>query len=296
MSVQTIDLSGRLAGAPISWGVCEVPGWGYQLSVERVLGEMRELGLTATEFGPDGFLPDAPADKAAVLKDAGLHAVGAFVPAVLHEPAHNPAPGVQRALDGLVAAHASTLVLAAATGVEGYDTRPELNESGWEALLANVDHLARLAADAGLSACLHPHIGTMIETRDEVMRLLDGATIPICLDTGHLLVGGTDPVQLADEAPNRVAHVHLKDVDLKIARQVRSGTLAYTAAVAAGLYRPLGGGDVDIGGIVSSLERAGYRGWYVLEQDTVLAAETPAGAGPLVDVRASLAYLASVRA
>jgi inosose dehydratase len=50
----------KIAGAPISWGVCEVPGWGYQLGPDRVLTEMREVGLTATELGPEGFLPSQP--------------------------------------------------------------------------------------------------------------------------------------------------------------------------------------------------------------------------------------------
>ena len=69
----------RIAGAPISWGVCEVPGWGYQLTPERVLAEMREVGLSATEFGPDGFLPADPQQMAVVLSAHHLTAVGGFV-------------------------------------------------------------------------------------------------------------------------------------------------------------------------------------------------------------------------
>ena len=74
-------LADRVAGAPISWGVCEVPGWGWQLDSTTVLSQMRELGLVATEFGPDGFLPDEPQARAATLADQGLRAVGGFVPA-----------------------------------------------------------------------------------------------------------------------------------------------------------------------------------------------------------------------
>ena len=77
--------SDKIAGAPISWGVCEVPGWGYQLSVERVLAEMQQVGLAATEFGPDGFLPADPAVMAEVLASRHLTAVGGFTPVVLHE-------------------------------------------------------------------------------------------------------------------------------------------------------------------------------------------------------------------
>ena len=76
----------KIAGAPISWGVCEVPGWGYQLTPERVLNEMREVGLAATEIGPEGFLPGEPDAMARVLADHDLHAVGGFTPLLLHVP------------------------------------------------------------------------------------------------------------------------------------------------------------------------------------------------------------------
>jgi inosose dehydratase len=139
-------------------------------------------------------------------------------------------------------------------------------------------------------ATLHPHVGTLVERPGEVRRVLDGSVIALCLDSGHLLIGGTDPAELAREAAGRVAHAHLKDVDAAWADRVRDGAVSYTEAVAAGLYRPLGQGDVDVAGLVGALREAGYDGWFVLEQDTVLTAE-PAGAGPADDVRTSLAYL-----
>jgi inosose dehydratase len=284
------DLLSRIAGAPISWGVCEVPGWGWQYDAASVLTQMREAGLAATEFGPDGFLPVDPAERAKVLADNGLRAVGGFVPVVLHDPSYDPVPEVERALAGFVATGASTLVLAAATGSDGYDGRPELDERGWSALLGNLDRLAGVAAARGITATLHPHVGTMVENAAEVARVLAGSTIGLCLDTGHLLIGGVDPVALAAEHTGRIRHTHLKDVDAGWAAEVQAGHVTYTDAVRQGLYRPLGAGDVDLAAIVGTLESAGYDGWYVLEQDTVLTAE-PDGTGPLADVRASLDYL-----
>jgi inosose dehydratase len=283
----------RLAGAPISWGVCEVPGWGYQLPPSRVLAEMRDVGLAATEFGPDGFLPAASADKAAVLARYGLTAVGGFVPVVLHDPAADPLPQIAGVLDDFTAAGAGVLVLAAATGLDGYDARPELDETAWRALLANLDAAAAMAAERGILATLHPHVGTMVERPGEVQRVLDGCTAALCLDSGHLLIGGTDPAELARQAPGRVAHAHLKDVDAVWAGRVRRGEVSYTEAVARGMYRPLGQGDVDVAGLVGALRGAGYPGWYVLEQDTILTGE-PGDEGPVGDVRASVAYLRSL--
>jgi len=281
---------GKIAGAPISWGVCEVPGWGYQLTPDRVLAEMTEIGLAATEFGPDGFLPADPAALAEVLAARHLTAVGGFTPVVLHEGSHDPVPAIDRLLDSYDASHANVLVLSAATGRDGYDTRPHLDESGWKTLLGNLDRLTALAAKRGVRAVLHPHVGTMVERGDEVQRVLEGSGISLCLDTGHLLIGGTDPAELTRQAPDRIAHTHFKDVDGTIAAQVRSGRLTYTDGVRRGMYRPLGTGDVDFGAIVASLRGRDYGGWYVLEQDTILTAE-PRDEGPVRDVRASADYL-----
>jgi inosose dehydratase len=286
MHAEVMDRGGKstkIAGAPISWGVCEVPGWGYQLPAERVLREMRDVGLSATEFGPEGFLPADRTERDRLLSGYGLRALGGFVPVVLHADAD-----AERAFDGFVSG--DVLVLAAATGTEGYDTRPELDAAGWRRLLANLDYLDTAAADRGMTAVLHPHVGTMIETGREVERVLDGSSIALCLDTGHLLIGGTDPVALAEQAGHRIAHVHAKDVDSGLARRVRTGELTYTEAVAQHMYRPLGDGDIDFGAVAAALGKHRYDGWWVLEQDTILA-EEPHGEGPVADVRRSADHL-----
>ena len=294
MSTPFID---RVAGAPISWGVCEVPGWGHQLEPAVVLRQMSDIGLAATEFGPEGFLPDAPDAKAELLRSYDLSAVGQFVPVVLHDPGHDPLPEVEAAIPGLVAAGASTVVVAAATGTEGYDDRPVLDDDGWATLLGNLDRITDAADGRGLVATLHPHVGTMVESGEEAERVLAGSRVRLCLDTGHLLIGGGDPVAVARAHPERIAHVHLKDVRLDVAQRVRSGELGYAEAVAAGLYVPLGEGDVDVSAIVTSLEDAGYAGWYVLEQDTVLTGDpATTGVDPADDVEASLRFLEGLAA
>lgn len=283
----------KLAGAPISWGVCEVPGWGFQLTPERVLAEMRDVGMSATELGPEGFLPSDPARLTEMLDSFGLRCVGQFAPVLLHDADHDPLPDIAAPLDALTACGADVLVLAAATGADGYDARPVLDERQWTTLLTNLDLLADAAADRGALAVLHPHVGTMVETRDEVARVLNGSAIRLCLDTGHLLIGGTDPLQLVRDVPDRIAHAHLKDVDAKLAAEVRAGSLTYTEAVRSGMYTPLGAGDVDIAGIVTALRSNGFDGWFVMEQDTILDDE-PTDEGPLRDVRASVTFMQNV--
>jgi inosose dehydratase len=118
--------------------------------------------------------------------------------------------------------------------------------------------------------------------------------VSLCLDTGHVTIGGTDPLDLAGSEPDRIAHVHLKDVDGRLAGLVRRGEVGYGEAVGRGLYRPLGEGDVDVAGVVRTLEASGYHGWYVLEQDAVLASAPSPGAGPIRDATTSLEFLKEI--
>ena len=285
----------RLAGAPITWGVCEVPGWGCQLGAERVLREVASLGLGAVELGPRGFLPDDPGEVARTLERHDLRLAAGFVPAVLHRTELRAAAldTVSAAARTLAAAGAEILVLAAelGNGAGGYDRSAELSASEWGALLKGLDQSVGVAGDLGLRIALHPHYGTAVERRAHVDRILAYSDVPICLDTGHLLVGGADPVEVARAANGRVIHVHFKDVDAGLAARVREGELGYRDAVARGLYRPLGDGDVDLAGIVGLLGAAGYAGWYVLEQDVVLEEEPAEGEGPAHSAARSVGYL-----
>ncbi len=103
-----------------------------------------------------------------------------------------------------------------------------------------------------------------------------------CLDTGHLLIGGFDPVRFATEHADRVGHVHLKDVDASLAERVRRGELTLVAATRLGLFRPLGEGDARVAEVLDRL--GAYDGWLVLEQDVAITA-------PADDVRRSIEFL-----
>jgi inosose dehydratase len=284
-----------LAGAPITWGVCEVPGWGCQLAAERVLREVAGLGLGAVELGPRGFLPEDPGEVARTLRRHDLRLAAGFVPAVLHRPEYRAAAlgTVAAAARTLASAGAEVLVLAAelGNGAGGYDRSVELSDAEWDALLEGLTAASEVVGREGLRVALHPHYGTAVERRAHVDRILAESEVPLCLDTGHLLVGGADPVEVARAANGRVAHVHFKDVDAGLAARVRAGELGYRDAVVRGLYRPLGDGEVDVAGIVGLLRAARYTGWYVLEQDVVLEEEPAEGEGPAREAARSVSYL-----
>jgi inosose dehydratase len=283
----------RLAAGPISWGVCEVPGWGLQLEPDRALAEMRSLGIVATEAGPDGYLGTDPTAVRALLERHGLGLVGGFLPVVLHEPAKldSSLAKVRRAAE-LFAELGAQFICSAAVVDDDWSPRRDLDEREWQHLLNGLRLVDEATADYGVRQVLHPHWRTLVEQDEDVRRVLDGSGVQICLDTGHLALGGTDALELARSHPDRVAHVHLKDVRTGIAARLREGELDLVGAVQAGLFQPLGAGDVPVDEVVRALEQSGYAGWYVLEQDTAILGEAPPpGEGPIDDVRRSIEFL-----
>ena len=269
----------KLAGAPISWGVCEVPNWGLQLAPDRVLADMRALGVHATEAGPPGFLPADPAVARALLDSCALRLIGGFVTAVLHESARRvqELASVKRQAEWLAAGGAEVLVLAPALAQTGYSGAAEIGDAAWPTLFDGIGRAVEIADANGLRVAVHPHWGTAIERRHHIERFLEGSAHALCLDTGHIALGGADPLKVARDAGPRVRHVHLKDVDGPLAARVRSGSISYNDAVRQGLFRPLGEGAARIRDVLGHLKGAGYAGWYVLEQDVMLDAEPAPG-------------------
>jgi len=285
-----VSLVDRAAGGPISWGVCEVPGWGTQLSVDRVLGEMRDVGLRATELGAAGWLPDDPAKVREIVGRYGLQVVAAFVPLVLHDPAQRAATlkYAEETADLLSNVGATTFV----TAVVSNDWKHfALSAEQWKHVFSGLEAVDGIVGARGLQQAVHPHVDTLVERNDEVELVVQNTAVRFCLDTGHLAIGGTDPLEFAEAHASRVGHVHLKDVRLDVAARLRSGDLSLMQAVQAGVFTPLGQGDVALEGVVVALENSGYEGWYVLEQDVALSGEPQAGGGPVIGVRASVDYL-----
>jgi inosose dehydratase len=286
-----------LAGAPITWGVCEVPGWGTMLPPQRVFGEMADLGLTATELGPvDDYLPlDADAIRGA-LDPHGLRLLGGFVPLVLHvEAEHEAALAQARRIATVMAAAGASVFVLAIVQDAGWGAPQPLDDTGWATLAAGVDAVAAATAELGLTTVVHPHQGTLIERRADVDGLAERSDVAWCLDPGHLALGGYDPIEFIDNWGDRVAHVHLKDVDLRVAERLNRGELTLMAAVQAGLFVPLGTGDAGIPALVAALDARGYDGWMVLEQDCAITGAVPEpGEGPVRDAAESLRFLSSL--
>lgn len=284
-------IADRLAAAPISWGVSEVPGWGYQAQPDEVLGAMSRLGFTATEFGPEGFLPRDPGRRRESLAAAGMQAIGGFYPAVLHDPDADLRGPLEAELAAYRAAGAGTLVLAASSGTDGYDTRPVLDDAQWQLLTSTVRMIDHTAREHGIRVVLHPHVGTVVETAEEVDRVVEATEVAVCLDTGHLHAAGADVLDFTRRHRDRIVHTHLKDVDDAVATAVREERMSFTEGVQdRGLFVPVGHGDLPFEAIIQELLDAGYEGWFTFEQDRRLTGPEDVAAAT-EDARLSAEFL-----
>jgi inosose dehydratase len=206
--------------------------------------------------------------------------VGGFVTAVLHESARrdDELASVRRQAKWLAEGGGEFVVLAPALSQTGYSGAAEIPDDAWPRLFEGIDRVVEIADAFGLRVAVHPHWGTAIERPHHIERFLDETTHDLCLDTGHIALGGADPLKIARDAGPRVQHVHLKDVDGPLGARVRDGSLPYSDAVRGGLFRPLGEGIAKIKDVLGVLRDTQYAGWYVLEQDVMLDREPVPGA------------------
>jgi inosose dehydratase len=286
----------RVASAPISWGICEVPGWGKMLSTNRVLSEMAQLGLAGTELGAPGFLPTNPDEIDAILEEHKLKLLGGFTPVVVHDPAERDATMkyVRKTIE-LFKKTGATQLVSSPVYTWNWDTPGALTNDEIKHMFKVLDEITLMCKDNGISNVLHPHLMTVVETKSDVERVLDGCDVDWCLDSGHLAIGGVDILEFAKAAFDRIGHVHLKDVDLSRAPSVLNRSQSIMEGVQDGLFTVLGKGDVPISELVRFLESHGYQGWYVIEQDMAITGNLPAlGQGPIELVGESLAYLRSI--
>ena len=264
----------RLALSPSCWGVSEVKDWGHQIDAERVLSECAAVGEGAITAGPPGFLPDRSDHARKLLRRNRLQVVAGQVQAILH---HHETRGPELAhIDGhahwLAAIGGETLVLSAIPEREAGSTRPdELSNAQWAHLLHLIGSVEHVCARHRLKLAVQPRFGSTIQGPEEIERLLVGSEAGVCLDIAHLVIAGADPIEIVELTAGRIQHVHLNDVDLDLAREVRERSLEYREAVSRSLYRPLGEGGAKVARVTEALRRSDYRGWYTLEQDTRLA-------------------------
>ena len=274
-------MSPRLASAPVTWGVWELTTGRHDLlAPEAILAAVHDLGYTGIELGPLGYFGDSAEVVGELLGAHELELAGAFVQLHLAETDafERDLPLLERTL-AILAAAGGLLVLADAGSPERRAACGRAEELRRTALgpdeLAGAMERLRAAVSrslaAGVAPTFHPHAATYVETREEVDGLLEstGPELGLCLDTGHSVIGGIDPAELASAAGDRLAHVHLKDVDPTVRSRLAAGELDVDEAWEQGLFCRLGEGEVDLSGFLALPQVRAFEGWVVIEQDRV---------------------------
>lgn len=267
----------KIATAPCNWNNGDISDFRPYTPHGQMMDEMVDAGYSATEWGPG--MPDDPGVVREEMAKRGLAMVGAFVRLGYRDrDAWDEADAAALAVAERVKAAGGSILVAAELGDERRDAEAGhvdesrgLTDEQWKNLADGLAHLADLLEPMGMKVVLHNHVGTYVETAAETKRFLDEsdpAKVGWCLDVGHLKYGGGDALDFLPQYGDRVAHVHLKDVDPDVLAQAKEQEWSFGDALRAIIFPELGDGLVPIADIVADLERRGYDGWYVLEQDT----------------------------
>lgn len=293
-----------VANAPCSYGAFEITV-GVDPNVPpplRLLDEVSEAGYRGIDLGPVGYLGSVD-ELPARLSDRGLALAGGYFQIEFDDPTRLGDELVE--LDRLL-----DVFDAAANG--GPPARPTLADAGSESRLAQpgraqsdhslgwddagwarfADSMARVlerCRDRGYEPTFHPHTATYVEAPWEIERMLSVTDVGVCLDTGHLLIGGGDPVQAVRDWGDRINHVHLKDARLEVIQGIVNDRAPVRAIWERRAFCRLGTGDIPLGDVLESLRGRHYRGWLVVEQDIFPDPDAPDQ--PVVDQQDNRRYL-----
>jgi inosose dehydratase len=273
-------MSIRFGVSPIAWINDDLPALGGDTPLETVLTDAQELGFSGIELG--GKFPREPRVLDAMLSKHRLALVGGWYSAsLLTRSAEAEIEALQPHLTLLKAMGSGVFIVAeTSNAIHGIQARPlsatpTLADSQWKQFGRKLTDVADYLARAGLRMAYHHHLGTVVESQRDVRHFLDctGPSVGLTVDTGHAALGGVDTLSLIRENPERVAHVHCKDVRSTVYQRLRSDDGSFLSGVLQGMFTVPGDGDLDFAAVMQALAQAGYRGWIIIEaeQDPALA-------------------------
>ncbi len=296
-----------IANAPCSYGAFEITV-GIDPNVppgEELLDAVSSAGYTGIDLGPLGYL-GGPDDLPQRLHSRGLSLAGGYFEVAFSEP--DRLPDELARLDQLLdvfdaAADADgtspparpTFADAGSESRRAYPGRAQgdhslgWDDAGWAQFAEAMARLLERSRSRGYEPTFHPHTATYVEAPWEIDRVLSVTDAGVCLDTGHLLIGGGDPVQAVRDWGSRINHVHVKDAKLAVIDQIVADRAPVRAIWERGAFCRLGTGDVALDDVLNELRAHEFNGWLVVEQDIL---PDPADPGkPVTDQQLNREYL-----
>ena len=298
-SVKNLDPDRVWLGVtPTLWWNDDFPSIDIGIPFEQCVSEMALAGFQGCSIGHK--YPTDPAVLKRALDLRGLRVSEPWVSTyfTIREMAEQTIENFERQLDFLEALGGVNIVVAEfgrsshLQPIALFANRPEFDDSEWDKLSNGLNDLGERAAHRKMRLCYHHHMGTGVQTPEDVRRLMDSTDpelVHLLLDTGHLAFAGADPLEVAREHGTRIKHVHLKDVRSDVVEQVRQQGLSFQQAIECGVFTVPGDGAIDFVPILDALADVGFEGWLVVE-----AEQDPAKACPLTYAKKARAYLSKV--
>ena len=275
-------MSVKIGISPIAWQNDDLPDITKDFTMEQALREAREIGYTGVERGQR--MPHDTEGLRAYLDGNDIALCGGWCSGnSLNNDFAAECDATRQQVEQFIALNAPCIVYAECSNtVQGMidvpvNNRPKMDRDDIRAYGAKISELAKWMADQGMPMAYHHHMGSIIESEDDVNWLMDGssADLHLCFDTGHLLFGGGDVMATLDRWGDRVHHVHYKDIRPAIVRDVRDNNRSFLDAVMAGAFTVPGDGCIDFDAVTRALKAMDYNGWIVVE-----AEQDPAKAPP----------------
>lgn len=287
----------KLGIAPIAWTNDDLPELGKENSFEQCISEMALAGFTGTEIG--NKYPKAPDTLRPFLDLRGLSVASAWFSSFLTtKPIEETISSFKEHRDFLHAMGAKVIVISEqGHSIQGqnlpiFDAKPIFTEDEWQLLTSGLETLGDIAAEKEMEIVYHHHMGTGVQTTEEIDRLMaetNPEKVSLLFDTGHLVFSGEDPMAIYEKHQNRIKHIHFKDIRKEVARQVVETKISFLEAVKLGVFTVPGDGMIDFKPIVSAIDASGYKGWVVVE-----AEQDPALANPLEYAIKARTYIKSI--
>ena len=285
----------KLGIAPIGWTNDDMPALGGENTFEQCISEMALAGFTGCEVGNK-----YPKDTT-VLKEAldlrGMRIASKWFSSFLAtKPYEETEAEFIKELDYLSALGADRInVSEQSHSVQGnedlsiFDNKVYFTDEEWAKLCEGLNRLGKLAAERGFKVCFHHHMGTGVQTIAETERLMDNTDkdyVFLCYDTGHFTFSGEDPLYILRKYPERIGHVHLKDVRKEVLKKATEGKWSFLKSVREGTFTVPGDGCVDFKAVFEELDKQGYEGWLLVE-----AEQDPARANPFRYAKMARGYI-----
>ena len=286
-------MSVKLGIAPIAWSNDDMPELGGETSLDQCLDEASQAGFIGIESG--GKFPKTSKELLPKLNNYNLNLCSGWYGGNLRQNSTNEEKQLIRGqLDLFKDCNAPCIVFAEVSGsIQGdpnrkLSTRPQMDNEEWNSFCNKLSEMGKFLEGEGMPLAYHHHMGTVIETHEDTIRLLENTddSVKLTLDTGHMLFAQGNSKKILEDFSSRIIHIHCKDIRKNVLDNSLENDLSFRGAFLDGAFTVPGDGCIDYKPLFDILKVKNYSGWLVVE-----AEQDPAKANPFKYAKIGYKYL-----